>query len=402
MATTKLYLDTRKAKNNGTFPLKLSICKNGKASQLSLNIYLLKEQWDSTACKVTKHPNKSFLNSFIMRRQAEAEQFILKLRDEGKMMDYNSTRLRDEIKAIFDPVPSDRINMYDYIVYNSNLKKKSTTQLHYISFANLFKEYEKNYQKVYFEDITVKWLQSFIKYLRNDKMLSENSIVAYFRVFKTCFNQAIDEELTTNYPFKRIKIKMSQTKKRNLTVDELRYIFQYFIPKKNQKYIDAFKLQFLLIGINIYDLAMLPDTITKDGRIEYYRAKTNKLYSIKVEHEALEIINKYRDGEYLFPLIKNRKGTSLHTFSCYMNKVLKGIKSDKYDFSELTTYYSRHSWATIAHEIGIAKDTISLALGHSFGVSVTDTYIDYNLSKIDEANRKVIDYVLYNKKGEGK
>lgn len=233
-------------------------------------------------------------------------------------------------------------------------------------------------------------------------MLSENSIVAYFRVFKTCFNQAIDEELTTNYPFKRIKIKMSQTKKRNLTVDELRYIFQYFIPKKNQKYIDAFKLQFLLIGINIYDLAMLPDTITKDGRIEYYRAKTNKLYSVKVEHEALEIINKYRDGEYLFPLIKNRKGMSLHTFSCYMNKVLKGIKSDKYDFSELTTYYSRHSWATIAHEIGIAKDTISLALGHSFGVSVTDTYIDYNLSKIDEANRKVIDYVLYNKKGEGK
>ena len=40
----------------------------------------------------------------------------------------------------------------------------------------------------------------------------------------------------------------------------------------------------------------------------------------------------------------------------------------------------------------------SLALGHSFGVRVTDTYINADLSRVDEANRRVIDYVLYNKK----
>ena len=64
----------------------------------------------------------------------------------------------------------------------------------------------------------------------------------------------------------------------------------------------------------------------------------------------------------------------------------------------LTTYYARHTWASIAFNLGIPKDVISLALGHSFGVRVTDTYINADLSRVDEANRRVIDYVLYNKK----
>lgn len=64
----------------------------------------------------------------------------------------------------------------------------------------------------------------------------------------------------------------------------------------------------------------------------------------------------------------------------------------------LTTYYARHTWASIAFNLGIQKDVVSLALGHSFGVRVTDTYINADLSRVDEANSRVIDYVLYNKK----
>ena len=63
----------------------------------------------------------------------------------------------------------------------------------------------------------------------------------------------------------------------------------------------------------------------------------------------------------------------------------------------LTTYWSRHSWATIAAELDIPKETISAALGHG-GSSVTDIYIDFDTRKIDAANRRVIDYVLYGKK----
>ena len=60
----------------------------------------------------------------------------------------------------------------------------------------------------------------------------------------------------------------------------------------------------------------------------------------------------------------------------------------------LTTYWARYSWATYAAELDIPKDTISECLGHKHGSSVTGVYIKYRRDKIDEANRKVIDYVL--------
>lgn len=61
-------------------------------------------------------------------------------------------------------------------------------------------------------------------------------------------------------------------------------------------------------------------------------------------------------------------------------------------------YWARHSWATIAYSIGIPKDIISQALGHSFGVAITDVYIDYDNEKVDESNRRVLDWVLYGKR----
>lgn len=56
-------------------------------------------------------------------------------------------------------------------------------------------------------------------------------------------------------------------------------------------------------------------------------------------------------------------------------------------------HVSRHTWATIAHKIGVSKDVISLALGHEFGCKTTSIYIDYDMEKVDKANRQVLDYL---------
>ena len=60
-------------------------------------------------------------------------------------------------------------------------------------------------------------------------------------------------------------------------------------------------------------------------------------------------------------------------------------------FPDITTYWSRHTWATLAHKHGIQLDDISLALGHSFGSKTTRGYVEFEQEKIDVANRKVID-----------
>ena len=66
-------------------------------------------------------------------------------------------------------------------------------------------------------------------------------------------------------------------------------------------------------------------------------------------------------------------------------------------FPKISTYWARHSWATIASSLDISRDVIGHALGHGNN-TVTDIYIDFDQAKVDEANRKVLDWVLYNKK----
>lgn len=57
----------------------------------------------------------------------------------------------------------------------------------------------------------------------------------------------------------------------------------------------------------------------------------------------------------------------------------------------------RHTWATIAAGLDIPKETIAAALGHSIGNPTTSIYIDFNQAKVDEANRRVLDFVFRQK-----
>lgn len=75
-----------------------------------------------------------------------------------------------------------------------------------------------------------------------------------------------------------------------------------------------------------------------------------------------------------------------------MNRSLKELGSS-IGYPELTTYWARYSWATIAAQLDIPKETIAKALGHG-SETVTDTYITFDYSKVDKANRAVIDYMM--------
>ncbi|MBQ3689700.1 MAG: hypothetical protein II937_07545 [Bacteroidales bacterium] len=71
-----------------------------------------------------------------------------------------------------------------------------------------------------------------------------------------------------------------------------------------------------------------------------------------------------------------------------------GKKSVKPLFPRLSYYWCRHSWATIASELDIPKETIAHALGHGNN-TVTDIYINFDMRKVDKANRQVIDFILH-------
>ena len=150
----------------------------------------------------------------------------------------------------------------------------------------------------------------------------------------------------------------------------------------------------MLIGINTGDL--IHATGINGDRLEYERAKTHKPYSIKVEPECLALINKYRGEKYLLNVLDTYAKTNHWTSK--VNNELQTIAKDL-GLPKISTNWMRHSWATIAAELDIPNDTIAAAAGHS-RKTVTDIYINFDRTKIDRANRQVLDYVLYDRKPE--
>lgn len=255
-----------------------------------------------------------------------------------------------------------------------------------------------------FEDINLAWLTNFEAFCA--KTASKNARNIHLRNIRAVFNNAIDFELTNVYPFRRFKIRPEATPKRSLSVEELRKLFEYPVENYITYYLDMFKLIFMLIGINCVDLHRLTK-VTRSGRVDFKRAKTGRLYSIKVEPEAMEIIKKYKGENGLLSIAD--RWSDHRNFRHQLNKALQriglverkgrgGKKIIETAFPGLSSYWARHTWATIAADLDIPDAVISQALGHAASNSTTEIYIKRNERKVDEANRKVLDYVLYDKR----
>ena len=73
-----------------------------------------------------------------------------------------------------------------------------------------------------------------------------------------------------------------------------------------------------------------------------------------------------------------------------MNERLKIIAKDAGIEGEFTTYYIRHSWATIAKFMGISTEIISEGLGHN-SLRTTEIYLkSFTNQVLDEANELVV------------
>lgn len=407
MITTKFYLDTRATKNDNEklAPVKLVISKKGTTALLSTGVKATPEQWDKRKLIVIKRENEKKLNLFLSKFRLRVENIILDAQANGNLAGMNASQIKDYISRELAPqeeisqLPKDLFSIY-YIRY-SNTKSGRTKELYETTLKRIT-EFCPNIEDLTFTDIDKTWLQSFDAFMSQSSP-SRNARNIHLRNIRAVFNHAIEEEVTSSYPFRKYKLKNEPTMKRSLSISQLREFFSCEPWGIYKEYQDIFKLIFYLCGINLIDLFNLTKDDVINGRIEYRRAKTGKLYSIKVEPEAQEILNRYQGEKYLLNIhdrYKNHKDYMQHInrglsmIGHIVNKNKNGVPIMKPICSSLSTYWARHTWATIAAELDIPKETIAAGLGHNIGSPITSIYIDFNLKKVDEANRKIIDYVL--------
>lgn len=401
MAQSKLYLDTRSVRKDGTSPLKIAITHKRAVALISLDVHLLPQHWDGA--QVVKHPQRATLNHHIAARKLRAEAVILELSAAGEIKRMTATQIKERI--ISEPVQDCGVLFATHFEHCLSKKSNLNTRASYQQTLGHMAQFDRKLRALTFDDITRDWLDQFDAHMATQG-LSVNTRAIHMRNTRAVINDALDNDLTSQYAFRRFRIKTQQTAKRSLTVEQLRALIAYPCEEDKVQYRDMFLLSFYLVGINPADLFRLSEGSIVDGRIVYNRAKTNRLYSIKIEPEARELLDRHRGKSALLAGMDRNK--SYRNYAARVNQYLKCIGEVKrvgkgghkiYTplHPDLSMYLARHTWATIAASLDIPKETIAAALGHGGG-TVTDIYIDFDRDKVDAANRRVIDWVFYSRR----
>lgn len=388
MVKISLKLDVRRKLDNGTYPIKIAVSRKGKTYYIPTGRNIKRESWDIIQRKVIPIRQSIIINSILEEKRLRIEHKVLELQDNGILHTLTDRQLLDYLQDVDN---ESKRSLFSYQAEEFiNSKTNTRTKEIYKTTIKHVSRYT-DYDNLLCSQINISWLKGFEYYL-SKYCPSPNTRAIHLRNIRAIINYAIDNEVIDKYPFRRFKIRTQETDKRSLTKEQLQTIYKYRGTERERMYIDCFFLIFFLIGINIADLSRLK-TID-NGYIIYNRKKTGTLYKIKVEPEAQQIINKYKGKKHLlrfFDRYKNYKD-----FAKRLNMWLKRIAHQCGIKENVTTYYARHSWATIAAQINIPNDTISECLGHKHGNKVTSIYINFDKTKIDKANRDVIDYLMLN------
>ena len=352
------------------------------------------------------HPQRKMLNTYAAKMLADVKASLYELEMSGRLRnmsikdvrDYVNARLGREEEKAADEHPKD-LFLPAFTRYMEGMGKESTKGVYRYT-LNKLSEYT-DLTTLRFSDITKGWLREFDAWMSRTCRTNTRSI--HMRNIRAVFNDAIDNEVTDCYPFRRFKIRSEATQKRSLSAQDLRTLRDYPCEEHQRPYRDMFMLSFYLMGINAVDLFGLTADNVQEGRVVYRRSKTGRLYSIKIEPEAAELLERYKGKKHLLYVLDDYKNYKDYVHRMNLNlqsigeTVRKGRGGKKHRnalFPTLTSYWARHTWATLASGVDVPKDVIGHALGHSWATSTTtDIYIDFDMKKVDEANRRVLDYI---------
>jgi integrase len=394
MATTKILLKNQKQTKDGKYPVILQIIHDRKKKIISLKHYVKPEHWDNDKGLPTiKHSNFKSLSILIRNKLNEAEKIVLELENDKKPFTVD-----DIISKMRSNSTSTTVFKYaeEFIKKLEKTGKIGNASI-YTTVLNAFKN-SRNEQDLSFNQLNYRVVKDFEEYLQ-EKKIKINTISLYLRTLRAIYNYAIKDKAAQQalYPFKDIKIKSEVTSKRALTKEDITKIRNLKLEEGSEldKARDYFLFSFNMRGMSFVDMAFLKNSNIVEGRLQYARQKTGQKLSIKITLEAQKIIEKHSystdPDSYIFQIVY-RKG---HEYLDYRNalrltnKKIKLIGETAKCSIPISTYVSRHSWATIAKRAGISTAIISEGLGHD-SEKTTQIYLDSFENKVlDDANELV-------------
>lgn len=261
--------------------------------------------------------------------------------------------------------------------------------------------------------ITPKWLERYERWMVEGEINKDpaksraprsiTTVGMYCIALRTIFNLAIEKGKVTKklYPFGKGKYIIPTAKGRKLALSEeqkntvLKYDTKLKKNKMNpavRRAIDLWILSYFCYGINFADIARLRFADIKDNNIVFDRTKTintgrdRSFIEIPLRDEVWDVIKKWgnfaqsmNQNTYVFPILRDgltpkQIQDRVHDFIADTNAGL-ALACEELELPKITTYWARHTFATIAYKKGAGIEFIQKALGHT-DPKTTQRYLD--------------------------
>lgn len=400
MAKISLILDTRQANAKGEYAIQLRLSHNSKSTTIGTGVSVRIEHWNGeiNQAVIPKCPNAKRLNSDLEAIYFKYNNALRQLEMTENIRFLSVTEVKRRITAT-----PETAHIELFTEYFDRYADSRQTENSRIACRLTLKTILAFNKPMSFADVTVIWLKAFDAYLI-ERGNSTNTRAFHFRNIRAVFNSAINEDLIglEIYPFRKFKITSSRKDKEALTEEQIRKFMDYQSDQNIQQVAkDLFMLSFYLCGMNLVDLYHL-DRL-RDGHVHFVRAKTSgknaNPITLLVQPEAADIIARYAGKEHVL-----RFAEGPGSYPTFNNRIQKAIRTiaEELGIEGLTFYWARYTWATLADKIGVSEKEISKGLGHADTSVAGKFYISYDWTKVDRANRKVIDYLTSKKKTPAK
>jgi len=410
--TIKILLAKRRLKQTGKYPVKLQVIFQRKMKQYPVGIDLTNQEFDY----VLNPAKYKGLFDAKTKRELMESQVVLNAKFAkaneiiAKMVDFSFSTFEKKLnqKKLAN---TDVYQYYENIIQRFRDKDRLGTADAYqcsLSSLKLFRP------ELSFREITVDFLEAYEAWFLG-RGRSISTVGIYLRPLRAVMNEAIADGIISresHYPFgKRLyQIPASKNIKKALTMEEISRFFKFeALPGTwQEKARDFFLFSYLGNGINMKDITLLKNGDIQGEYIRFTRAKTqhthrssNNQISIYISPEIQAIIDRWRNldrkpGSYLFPILEVGMNAAeqmlrIKQFTQNVNKNLRKITALLGIDKHVTTYFARHSFATVLRRSGASTEMISESLGHT-STKTTASYLD----SFEDDKRKEIVAALTN------
>ena len=259
------------------------------------------------------------------------------------------------------------------------------------------------------EEITIKTMKAFENALKDRpraQSLYPNCIKTIFNAAKEYYNDEDNDIIRIKHSLDKYKpVEQNIAEKRALDVETIRRIFalpydNIRVKGKSSRHdlaLDCFRLSFCLMGMNSADLyyanRLENSTIIYDRMKTKDRRRDKAEIQVKITDYIKPLVEKYKGKERVFNF--SERFATMESFNRAINIGLKEVGKE-IGIERLQFYAARHSMATIAvNEVGVSKYVVNDMLNHTDqSLKITELYIKKDFSHINDANAKLLDYVL--------